>query len=93
MDELRRGLLESAIRQLGPEKAAMDSKVDTETFARFERLKLLRVEHRELDELITRLCADLGVDQLYLKRLKKRKLQLKDTIAKLESALIPDLHA
>ena len=71
----------------------MDAKVDTETFAKFERLKLLRVEHRELDELITRLAADLGVDQLYLKRLKKRKLQLKDTIARLESALIPDLHA
>jgi hypothetical protein len=71
----------------------MDSKVDTETFAKFERLKLLRVQHRELDELISRLAHDLGVDQLYLKRLKKRKLVLKDTIAKLESALIPDLHA
>lgn len=71
----------------------MDSKVDTETFAKFERLKLLRVQHRELDELIGRLAHDLGVDQLYLKRLKKRKLVLKDTIAKLESALIPDLHA
>jgi hypothetical protein len=71
----------------------MDSKVDTETFAQFERLKLLRVQHRELDELITRMGDDLGVDQLYLKRLKKRKLLLKDTIAKLESALIPDLHA
>jgi len=71
----------------------MDSKVDTETFAKFERLKLLRVQHRELDDLISRLGEDLGVDQLYLKRLKKRKLLLKDTIAKLESALIPDLHA
>jgi len=71
----------------------MGTNVDTETFAKFERLKLLRVQHRELDELIERLAADLGVDQLYLRRLKKRKLQLKDTIAKLESDLIPDLHA
>jgi hypothetical protein len=71
----------------------MGSNVDTETFAKFEQLKQLRVQHRELDELIERLATDLGVDQLYLKRLKKRKLQLKDTIAKLESALIPDLHA
>jgi hypothetical protein len=71
----------------------MGSNVDTETFAKFERLKQLRVQHRELDEMIERLATDLGVDQLYLKRLKKRKLQLKDTIARLESALIPDLHA
>jgi hypothetical protein len=71
----------------------MGTNVDTETFAKFERLKLLRVQHRELDELIERLAADLGVDQLYLRRLKKRKLQIKDTIAKLESDLIPDLHA
>jgi hypothetical protein len=71
----------------------MGTNVDTETFAKFERLKLLRVQHRELDELIERLAGDLGVDQLYLRRLKKRKLQLKDTIAKLESDLIPDLHA
>ena len=71
----------------------MDQNVDTETFANFERLKQLRVAHRELDQLIETLTADLSVDQLYLRRLKKRKLQLKDTIAKLESALIPDLHA
>jgi hypothetical protein len=71
----------------------MGTNVDTETFAKFERLKQLRVQHRELDELIERLAADFGVDQLYLRRLKKRKLQLKDTIAKLESDLIPDLHA
>jgi hypothetical protein len=71
----------------------MEQNVDTETFARFERLKELRVAHRELDQLIEDLASELGVDQLYLRRLKKRKLQLKDTIAKLESALIPDLHA
>ena len=71
----------------------MERNVDTETFAKFEQLKELRVAHRELDQLIERLALDLSVDQLYLRRLKKRKLQLKDTIAKLESALIPDLHA
>ena len=92
MDDIRGSLLESIDAKAGP-KAAMGTNVDTETFAKFERLKQLRVQHRELDELIERLAADFSVDQLYLRRLKKRKLQLKDTIAKLESDLIPDLHA
>ena len=53
----------------------------------------LRIEHRDLDNAIARLAADSGCDELQLKRMKKRKLQLKDTIAKLESKLIPDLDA
>jgi len=53
----------------------------------------LRIEHRDLDNAIARLAADAGCDELQLKRMKKRKLQLKDTIAKLESKLIPDLDA
>jgi hypothetical protein len=54
------------------------------------RLTELRLEHRDLDTAIARLQADIAADELSVKRLKKRKLQLKDTIAKLESALIPD---
>ncbi|MEL1265838.1 YdcH family protein [Pseudoxanthomonas putridarboris] len=50
----------------------------------------LKLEHRELDEAIARLVADLDADELTVKRLKKRKLWLKDCIARLESALIPD---
>ena len=55
-----------------------------------ERLLLLRQEHRDLDDAIVRLQADIEADELAVKRLKKRKLQLKDLIARLESALIPD---
>jgi len=55
-----------------------------------ERLNALRLEHRELDEQIGQLVLDLEADELIIKRLKKRKLQLKDCIARLESALIPD---
>lgn len=58
-----------------------------------ERLKQLRVEHRDLDQVISRLVGDPNVDQLMLKRLKKRKLMLKDMITQLESARIPDLNA
>ena len=55
-----------------------------------ERLLLLRQEHRDLDDAIARLQADIEADELAVKRLKKRKLQLKDQIARIESDLIPD---
>ena len=49
--------------------------------------------HRDLDDLIDRLSHDPLVDQLRIRRLKKRRLILKDMIAQLESELIPDLDA
>ncbi|MHB8471436.1 MAG: YdcH family protein [Gammaproteobacteria bacterium] len=58
-----------------------------------QRLQDLRIEHRDLDDVIARLAASVDLDQLQLRRLKKRKLYLKDTISKLESKLIPDLDA
>lgn len=67
--------------------------VETETFQRTQRLRELRMEHRELDELIRRLQEDPFTDELALRRLKKQKLYLKDLIAQAESALIPDLDA
>ena len=71
----------------------MADKVDTESFAQIERLRELRVSHRDLDYLIDRLQEDPMVDQLRIRRLKKRKLLIKDMIASLESELIPDLDA
>ncbi|MBS0571271.1 MAG: DUF465 domain-containing protein [Proteobacteria bacterium] len=53
----------------------------------------LRIEHRDLDAAIARMDADPQCDELQLKRLKKRKLLLKDAITRLESKLIPDLDA
>ena len=58
-----------------------------------EKLESLRVEHRDLDDAIARMEQGPYVDQLQLRRLKKRKLQLKDFIALIESRLIPDLDA
>ena len=69
-----------------------DTNVETETFRRLERLRDLRIEHRDLDDVIHRLQMDLYVNEVQLRRLKKRKLMLKDQIARLESELIPDLN-
>ena len=55
-----------------------------------QRVVALKQEHRDLDVAIATLQADADADELAVKRLKKRKLHLKDCIAKLESALIPD---
>ena len=57
------------------------------------RLAELRTEHRDLDHAIERFEEAVYVDQLQLRRLKKRKLLLKDAITRLESELIPDLDA
>lgn len=57
------------------------------------RLEELRMEHRDLDDIIHRLAVDPMVDQLQLRRMKKRKLNLKDMISRLESKLIPDIEA
>lgn len=51
------------------------------------------MEHRDLDDVVARLALDPFVDQLRLRRLKKRKLMLKDQIERLKSLLIPDLNA
>jgi hypothetical protein len=70
-----------------------EEKVNTELFARMQRLRELRIEHRDLDDVICRVSLDIYVDELQLRRLKKRKLLLKDQILRLESELIPDLNA
>jgi len=70
-----------------------ESNVNTDLFKNIERLRQLRIEHRDLDDIISRLTMDFKIDELQMKRLKKRKLMLKDQIARLESQLIPDLNA
>ena len=58
-----------------------------------ERIAQLRVEHRDLDQVITRLLADPAHDELQMRRLKRRKLLLMDQIALLERQLSPDIPA
>ena len=71
----------------------MTDKIDTESFRELDQLRELRVSHRDLVYLIDRLQHDPMVDQLRIRRLKKRKLLLKDMIMNLESEMIPDLDA
>jgi hypothetical protein len=73
--------------------AEIEDNVDRELFRNVEKLRQLRIEHRDLDEIIARLTLDMHVDEIQMKRLKKRKLLLKDQIARVESLLIPDLNA
>jgi hypothetical protein len=70
-----------------------EDNVDRELFRNIEKLRQLRIEHRDLDQVIARLQMDIHVDEVQMRRLKKRKLMLKDQIARLESQSIPDLNA
>lgn len=57
------------------------------------RIVALETEHHDLDDVIARLAADPLQDQLQLRRMKKKKLLLKDLIARLRDRLIPDIIA
>jgi hypothetical protein len=71
----------------------MTATIDISAVGNRVRLKELRVAHRDLDITISELTDIPDVDQLRVKRLKKRKLLLKDMIIRLESELIPNLNA
>ncbi len=58
-----------------------------------ELLLKLRAEHRDLDDEIVAMEVAANADQLHIKRLKKRKLQLKDQITSVEDRLTPDIIA
>jgi hypothetical protein len=53
----------------------------------------LKTEHRDLDDVIARMGKQVPFDQLLMQRLKKRKLQLKDAISRLQAQLVPDIIA
>ncbi|HLB15191.1 MAG TPA: DUF465 domain-containing protein [Burkholderiales bacterium] len=58
-----------------------------------QRIMQLKIEHRDLDDVIKRFGDQLVHDQLQVQRLKRRKLLLKDQIAWLERQLDPDVPA
>jgi hypothetical protein len=69
----------------------MDEQAGTPEYER--RLAELRAAHRALDNQINQLVRESSADQLELQRLKKRKLALKDRIARMESDRHPDIIA
>jgi hypothetical protein len=71
----------------------MDDIGDSERVAQMERLAALTIEHRDLDVVIHALAKDPVHDELQLTRLKRRKLLLKDQIARLEREIDPDVLA
>ncbi len=69
-----------------------DLSMETDDVLRVER-DVLRREHRELDEKIKDVSAQISTDRIMLQRLKKRKLALKDRIAVITDRLTPDIIA
>ena len=67
--------------------------IDTSEKSIQKRIYELQVEHRDLDVVVNRLSSQPDVDQLMVRRLKLKKLRLKDQISILKSELIPDLDA
>ena len=65
----------------------------TETNAIRRRIVELQVEHRDLDQIIATLVEQTAHDVLQVRRLKKRKLQIKDAITLLQIQLEPDIPA
>jgi len=57
------------------------------------RIAVLEIEHQDLDDVIERLSQQVDQDQLQLRRFKKRKLILKDSISRLKILLVPDIPA
>ena len=58
-----------------------------------QRLAELKSEHRDLDDVIAQISETAPCNQIQIKRLKKRKLMLKDQITRIESNLLPDIIA
>lgn len=69
------------------------SLTDEEKSLLLARLRALEIEHSDLNDVIDKLGHDPAQDQLQLRRLKKRKLMLKDQIELLKNKLIPDIIA
>ena len=66
---------------------------EQEELVLLHRIEELKSEHRDLDDVIERLAERIPYDQLQMQRLKKRKLGIKDEIARIEAQLIPDIIA
>jgi hypothetical protein len=81
-------------RRRSEEGRALSQPLTDEERAQIEaRIAALEIEHHDLDDVIARLSEHPDQDQLQLRRFKKRKLILKDSIARLKVQLVPDIPA
>jgi hypothetical protein len=83
---------ESPVGDCRAMNAISDISMKTDDVLRVE-LEVFRREHRDLDDAIAALAAKGTGDQLTIQRLKKKKLRLKDMIARIEDRLTPDIIA
>ncbi|UCV02583.1 YdcH family protein [Dechloromonas denitrificans] len=72
---------------------AIETLTDEEQEDIRHQLQELQVEHRDLDQVISHLVENPPPDDLLVRRIKKRKLALKDRILLLEAMLVPDIPA
>jgi hypothetical protein len=77
----------------GGEALGNQSLTDEEKAQIEARIAALEIEHHDLDDVIARLSEHPDQDQLQLRRFKKRKLMLKDSISRLKIMLVPDIPA
>jgi len=73
---------------LGNQSLTEEERVQIES-----RIAALEIEHQDLNDVIARLSEHPTQDQLQLRRFKKRKLILKDSISRLKTMLVPDILA
>jgi hypothetical protein len=85
---MRRARATGAARSMSNDPLTQEEREQIEA-----RVLALETEHHDLDDVIARLASEPGQDQLQLRRLKKKKLLLKDLIAHLRDRLIPDIIA
>ncbi len=87
--------MQSRVGCTQPERdVCVSESMDEAEIERLQRkLAELKSEHRDLDDVIAQISERLPFDQIQIKRLKKRKLLLKDQIARIESKLLPDIIA
>lgn len=79
--------------RLGEISGSMDHDNDDDIETLRQKLAALKSEHRDLDDVIAQIGETAPFDQIQIKRLKKRKLLLKDQITRIESRLLPDIIA
>jgi len=81
--------LESSLVHAPTQRAAVASLMQENLHSPHRQLIELRIEHADLDNMIDRLAEQSPVDELSLRRLKKRRLLLRDQITRLETLLDP----